>query len=445
MQSQLHINLSFIKNLPKPILIVGMAKSGQSCLNLLLAADIDRKDIITYDQVPGKADISDFNQIKSLATPKTLVISPGVPIKSPWIQELIHSGAQLSSELSIAASVFTSEKTIGVTGSLGKSTTVSLLSEGLSAFCPSFFVGGNIGTPLADYAIALIRGVRPRAEWVVLELSSYQLENCDTLSLDFSAITYFDPNHLERYDNLENYYLTKWNIANHTKSALFLNHSSSDLMAFNQKHPIKKIEVIITNPEDASLHPFSLSKCALIGRHNLDNLGLAAHIALKCGWPESSIHKMKQYRGLEHRLETVTKHNGILCINDSKATAIESVKTAIGAAADVTPRGTVIVLLGGRDKNLPWEKLSDFKDKTNLLFVFFGECGVLAQTKSTLKGNTYPNLRSALDHAFSLAKSNDTILLSPGGTSLDEFKNFEDRGHFFKNYIKDKITLQTTK
>lgn len=441
MQSSLTPNLKFITDLPKPILIIGMAKSGQSCLKLLLSAGVNRSDILTYDKIAGIADISDTNLIEKLM-PKTLVVSPGVSLQSSWIKKLINDGAVLTSELSIAASILTSEIVIGVTGSLGKSTTVSLLGFALSDFSDSYFVGGNIGTPLSEYANDLIINKRKKADWIVLELSSYQLENCKNLNLKFSAITFLDPNHLERYDSLEQYYKTKIEIHKITQDILFLNESGGDLKDFylQYKHLIK-IPVKFINSQQEPLKRFNLQETKLFGKHNLDNLSLAASIALACGWPDRSIFKMKDYVGLEHRLEFIGSYQGKIFVNDSKATAIESVRTAIDAIKEKQTTGKIYVLLGGRDKNLPWKKLNNYSNTQNLYFIFFGECANLAKEKSGLEGFTFPKLNNALDFAIKKMQTNDTLLLSPGGSSLDEFKNFEERGQFFKEYISRKLTL----
>jgi UDP-N-acetylmuramoylalanine--D-glutamate ligase len=191
-------------------------------------------------------------------------------------------------------------------------------------------------------------------------------------------------------------------------------------------------EVSYKNSQQKTL----LEKSRLIGEHNLDNVALAVELAQQLKLPASSIERLLNFAGLAHRLETVGLFNNILYINDSKATAMDSVLVATQAAlSKVNHESTLHLLLGGKDKNLPWEQLSILGTHKNIEFVFFGQCGELAQAKSNLTGKYYPKLEQAVRFVQSHAHAGDVVLLSPGGTSLDEFKNFEDRGNFFKDLV----------
>ena len=426
----------FIKNLKTPIAIIGMGKSGEAAVRLLRAAGVAQSYITTFDAKSPLAMFQEPSRLIREVNPQTLVVSPGVPLKTSWLQEAGQRGVKITSELSLACSVLEDEKIIGVTGALGKSTTVSILGAGLGAFCTSYFVGGNLGIPFSHYAAEILENKRKRAEWVVLELSSYQLENCENLALEFSAITYLTSNHLERYNNLSHYYETKWSIFARTRKLLFLNKNGGDLASFAaQKNPDPE-RTIVVSPHTKSLSNQQLHTAKLIGIHNQDNLALAASLALAAGWPLSSIEGMKSFAGLEHRLENMGTINGVRFINDSKATALDSVVIATAAAMENLEReGNLFLLLGGRDKNLPWEELQTLNKHKNIEFVFFGECRAVAQTKSSLPGNTFEALGEAVNFVLSKVKPKDTVLLSPGGTSLDEFKSFEDRGLFFKNKV----------
>lgn len=418
-----------------PVAIVGMARSGESAERFLLARGLKREDILTFDQkVP--AQFKDPQDLMSQGKPKTLVVSPGVPLKSSWIVEAQKAGVTITSEINLACEVLTDEKVIGVTGSLGKSTTVSLLGAGLAAFDKNSFVGGNLGTPFCDYALGVISGKRPRAQWIVLELSSYQLENCRNLKLAHSAITFLSANHMERYESLSDYYLTKWRMVNLTSGNLFLNQNGGDLVDFAEQQP-EFSRCVVVSRQNKNLLPHALSQSALLGSHNQDNIALATEIALHCHWPISAIQGMKAFEGLEHRLENVGIFDGVRFINDSKATALDSVITATEVAHEyLAANGQLHVLLGGRDKNLPWEELAELGILPRTSFTFFGECRKIAQEKSGLMGPQYDSLGSAIKAILTQVKSNDIVLLSPGGTSLDEFKGFEDRGRFFKEKVR---------
>lgn len=425
----------FIKNLKTPIAIVGIAKSGEAARQLLLKSGIAPEKVLTFDIKLETADFKDPELLMQKGAPKTLVVSPGVPLTSAWIQKARAQGVKITSELSLACSCLTTEKLIGVTGSVGKSTTVSLLQAGLEAFSTSFFVGGNLGTPFAQYVLDVLNNTRSRAEWVVLELSSYQLENCENLILDFSAITYFTSNHLERYESLSHYYRTKWEILALTRHQTLLNNEGGDLIEYAQSTDAGTKTVVVSK-NDLALTSLHLEQAQLIGQHNQDNLALAASIAKIAGWPIASIEGMKAFKGLVHRLENIGTYKGIRFINDSKATAMDSVLIAATAAHDtLATGGRLFLLLGGRDKNLPWQDLIPLKSFADINFIFFGECRDIAQNKSTLPGPQFAKLEEALNASFAQAVANDTILLSPGGTSLDEFKSFEDRGNFFKRKV----------
>lgn len=427
----------FIKNLKTPIAIVGMGKSGEAAHRLLLNLGFKTDNLFTFDLKLNFVSFTDPEEMMAKISPKTLVVSPGVPLTSSWIQKAKESGVKITSEISLASSCLTTEKVVGVTGSVGKSTTVSLLGAGLKAFSSTSFVGGNLGIPFASYSAEVLEGKREKADWVVLELSSYQLENCENLKLDYSAITYFTSNHLERYENLEHYYRTKWHILSLTKHAMFLNEEGGDLVEYFKKNG-KNSQIKISSKKDPSLVALHLEKALLIGQHNQDNLALASSLAMTAGWPVSAIEGMKLFHGLAHRLENVGTFKGIRFINDSKATAMDSVLIAATAAYDtLNNSGKLILLLGGRDKNLPWEDLIPLKNFKEIEFIFFGECREIAQRKSLLPGMSFTNLKEGLHYAFSKAKASDTVLLSPGGTSLDEFKSFEDRGDFFKRQVEE--------
>lgn len=424
-----------IKTLKKPIAIIGMGKSGEAAKRLLLAAGVNSQDFFTFDNKQAGANYQDPSALWTEVNPQTLIVSPGVPLSTDWIQQARDRGVTITSELSLACSVLKKEKLVGVTGSVGKSTTVSILGAGLEGFSKSYFVGGNLGTPFADYAADVLLKARERADWIVLELSSYQLENCEGLQLDYSAITFLTPNHLERYPSLLDYYETKWKILSLTRYKLILNSKGGDLSSYSASLPDSKI--LFADRDNFEFQRFNLPSAKLIGSHNQDNLALAVALAMEAGWPESSIQAMKDFRGLSHRLEYVDDIKGVRFINDSKATAMDSVLIAVEAAAAHRPEtGRLFVLLGGRDKNLPWEKLEALQQTPACEFVFFGECRDIAQKKSQLPGPSFSSLREGMAHCLQRVRPQDTVLLSPGGTGLDEFKNFEARGDYFKECVR---------
>jgi UDP-N-acetylmuramoylalanine--D-glutamate ligase len=407
-------------NLQWPLAIVGMGLSGNSCLRLLVAAGIPRSQILSFDE-SKLADFHSPEELLQIGKPKTLCVSPGVSLETPWVKDFLESGGNLTSELEIAFAFLTSEKIIAVTGSVGKSTTVAMIGSG----APNSFVGGNYGVPLADYVTALVQGKRQPADFIVLELSSYQLENFSNYRSDVAILTSLNPNHLERYPNKESYYQTKLRIFSSNSHLKIANASGGDI-AFVKDPTILKID----------RKSIPKSSVGSLSGHNLDNLSLALKVADFYGWPNE---KILAFKGLQHRMENCGVHKEVLFINDSKATTMDSVLQAHLSTRDHFPKKIIHLLLGGRDKNLPWTELSSLKSDQNTQFWFFGEFGAQAQEKSTLKGTVFRTLSACLDELQMKVKMDEIVLLSPGGTSLDEFKNFEDRGNFFKDWISTKF------
>lgn len=422
--------MTYIKGLQTPIAIVGLGKSGLAAYQVLLAAGFSEADLILFDEKLTSAQVNNWSELLR-ANCKTWVVSPGVPLQHEAVRSAVQSEIHITSEISIAASLLTDEKVIGITGSVGKSTVTSLIGTGALVVDSTAFVGGNLGTPFCDYALRLLTGGQ-KAQWIILEISSYQLENCKNLQLDFSVITFLSPNHLERYSSLHEYYMTKMKITEITKTTCVMNSTSPDVRHYSES---AQSRVILTNAETFSAS-HKLPQIFMLGSHNRDNFAVAAQIAELAGWPASTLQKMAEYKGLPHRLEFVGHINNITYINDSKATAMDSVMVATLACLEgVAENGKLFLLLGGKDKNLPWQDLADLQNLPQIVPVFFGACGQLAKNKSNLAGEYYEKLGRAVEYAKSRAQSGDVILLSPGGTSLDEFKNFEERGNFFKSLV----------
>jgi len=422
--------------LKRPIAVVGMGLSGEAAKRLLLVNRVKPLDLVTFDDKPGNADYCDPQKLLEEKKPQTLVVSPGVPLAKEWIQDAKERGALITSELALGLHFLTSEKIIGVTGSVGKSTTVSLLEAGLKAFSPHSFVGGNIGRPLADYVADMLERKRNRAPWIVLELSSYQLENCGNLHCEFSSLTYLTPNHIDRYPSLEAYYDQKWQLVGRTNKSLILNQHGGDLGKYARGRKAEP-ELLWTDQNDEELVPYELQDAKLLGSHNQDNIALAAKIAREAGWPPEAFEGMKNFPGLPHRMENLGLRQKIRFVNDSKATTMDSVKTAaLGLYEQMDRKMQLVLLLGGKDKDLPWSELNELKKIQKLRPIFFGAVGEKAKALSGLEGEVFPKLKDAIAALHGIARPGDTVLLSPGGTSLDEFKNFEERGRFFAEGIR---------
>lgn len=397
-------------------------------------------EIFTFDKDGAKAQFTDPVEMLAKVKPRTLVVSPGVPLAQEWIQKFEADGGTVTSELELACQCLEGEKILGITGSVGKSTTTALLGEGAKTLDPNAFVGGNFGTPLAEYAADVLEGKRPRAQWVVLELSSYQLERSRNLKLEGAAIISLLPNHLERYPNLEAYYSAKWDMVTRTPGPVVLNDNGGDLHGFADFRlpPPLRARTRFVSARRGPVGDAEFTAMKLLGDHNRDNLAVAVELATAVGWDRAKfLPAMLNFAGLSHRLERIGTWRDITFVNDSKATAMESVISAVTAVLNSHPKGKVHLLLGGRDKKLPWERLSVLSAYAQVEPMFFGECAKLAKEKSNLNGPVYDSLKQLVPLLRQKAKAGDWVLLSPGGTSLDEFKNFEDRGAFFAKRMQE--------
>lgn len=414
--------------------VIGMGVSGQAAYNLLKTMGISSQQRTTFDTNSKLAAYFDPEKMLAEFQPTTLVVSPGVPLALPWIAQF---PGEVTNELRLSLPVLEKETIVGVTGSQGKSTVVALLEAALEASGQPYFVGGNYGTPLATYVCDLLQEKRQRARYLALELSSYQLENCQGLRLNYSAITNFADNHLDRYPDREAYFDAKWNIARQTQDCVYLNKHDANLMQF--AHEKVKQESLNAGVEEVRT---SDSPCALLGSFNKQNLGLAESLVKAMQLPAKAIAAMQAFPGLPHRLEFLGEADGVRYINDSKATTIDSVLAAIANVLPTTKK-RLFVLLGGKDKNLPWRNLHVLQTNEKVIPVAFGESVAKVQavfsTPSSQAGTkqflSYPTMMAALTATKKATAPGDTVLLSPGGSSLDEFSGFAERGDRFRDFF----------
>ena len=426
------------KNWKPPFGLVGMGLSGHAALKYLLALGYKRSQIFIFDDDSTKSDVQQPEDLLEKHRVQTLVVSPGYPLRQKWLEQARAQGVSVTSELNLAFHQITDEKIIGITGAVGKSTTTSLVGEVIHHVDKNAFVGGNLGFHLCNYAADLASGQRKKSEWIVLELSSFHLENCEQLRLDGGILISLYPNHLERYQNLDDYYSTKFNLFDHCQGPMVLNAESNDLLE-KKSFLAKKYsqhKMIWSSLEIARRE--GLEKASLLGRHNQENLAAAWCLLHELGFAKKDLGPLLSFRGLPHRLENLGSKKGLTFVNDSKATTVESVLRACEALESSLSTGAKIhLLLGGKDKSHPWEQLTVLKKNPALHFYFFGASKDLIPKKSSLSGDSFPNLRGALDSSTKNSKSGDFILLAPGGTSFDEFKNFEERGNYFKEFFRN--------
>jgi UDP-N-acetylmuramoylalanine--D-glutamate ligase len=396
------------------------------------------------------------NHSLSLLDGKDLIsVSGGVPLDIPLIVEAKKREIPLTND----SQIFLTEvpcPVIAITGSSGKTTVTALLGEiAKKAIKPpdKVWIGGNIGNPLIEN----IDQIKAQ-DTVILELSSFQLELMDK-SPHIAAITNITPNHLDRHGTLEAYTAAKNRIAAfQTKMDLtILNRedpgswsvntiTKGQIISFGKERLsneangtyVKDNQIYLQrNNQQFAICP--LDNIQLRGEHNLLNVLCACALAEGAGFPITAMSEaIKTFKGVAHRLEFVREYQGSNWYNDSIATAPERTIAAINSFSE-----PIVLLLGGKDKNLPWEKLAQLIRQRVDHVIVFGDAAekILKAIGVPDKGNRPYSITHCLDlyqavqTASQVSAPGDVILLSPGGTSYDAFKDFEERGERFRLWV----------
>ncbi len=460
----------------KRVVVLGLARQGTELARFLALAGAE----VTVSDLRDAAALADRleelsglpirfvlgqHPLNLLKGTDLLCLSGGVPLDIPLVVEAQRRGIPLSND----AQIFLEHcpaPVIGITGSAGKTTTTALVGEMCRAGGLTTWVGGNIGNPL----IGELERIRP-SDWVVMELSSFQLEIMRT-SPHVAAVLNITPNHLDRHKTMENYIAAKRHIVAHQGAGdyavLGFDDASARALALETAaHPVFfSVGVQVdegaykTNGElalrlggiDEVICP--VSQVRLRGRHNLLNIVAAAAIAGVVGVPLTAMRQViRTFAGVEHRLELVADWHGIRWYDDSIATAPERVIAALRSFDE-----PIVLLAGGRDKDLPWEDFAaEAVDKVRCL-ITFGEAGdMIAGVVEGTRGQgdketrrqgdkgtggrleeirRVRTLEEAVESAAALARPGEVVLLSPGGTSFDAFRDFAERGERFKALVR---------
>jgi UDP-N-acetylmuramoylalanine--D-glutamate ligase len=434
----------------KSVTILGAARSGIAAAKLLKKkqAKVFVSDIASEDQKESemqllKAENLDFEfgqHSNRVFEADFAVLSPGIPIHSDVVQSLISKKIAVYSELEIA-SWFCAAPVIAITGSNGKTTTTTLVGEMLRTETPRSIVAGNIGTAFSDYVLESVV-----SDWATVEVSSFQLETIDTFHPQIVIILNLAPNHLDWYDSYEDYVEAKLLILKNLQENDYLIYNADDELLCEKVRncPAKKRTFslydknasIFLNEDKIHFEDKKLIKTNQIrlkGNHNFQN-AMAAILAVSiAGIKEKNIIRiLKNFKGVEHRLEYVTKIKGIEFINDSKATTVESLAVALTSFA--TP---IILIAGGKDKGSDYSKLNDLiaKNVRQIILIGTSKEKMLETWKNIVQVHLADTLYDAVKKAYNLAEPGENVLLSPACSSFDMFKDFEDRGTQYKNIV----------
>lgn len=382
-------------------------------------------------------------------------VSGGVPLELPIIAEALRRGIPLTNDSQIFIDAVTAP-VIGITGSAGKTTTTTLVGRMADDFAArtgrKAWTGGNIGLPLVEY----VDEIRPD-DLVVVEYSSFQLELMTT-SPHLAVVLNITPNHLDRHGTFEAYASAKARILQYQTSADIAVLNPQDPGAWNLRGEVRGSVVTFGTKKPAGAGSFidhdnlcytdgsqvfelmPRKMVRLRGEHNLLNVLAACAIACASGFPVESIQAgVRNFAGVEHRLEYIGTWKGADWYNDSIATAPERTIAAIEAFDE-----PLVVLLGGRDKNLPWEKLAGLLHSRVDHVIVFGEAagkildaiGPLQQGRRLQTISRQTGLEAAVQAAAEIVEPGDIVLLSPGGTSFDEFADFSVRGEHFRKWVQ---------
>ncbi|MBY0370831.1 UDP-N-acetylmuramoyl-L-alanine--D-glutamate ligase [bacterium] len=447
-------------------LVVGLGRSGVAAVKLLVKKGYkvtvtdelnktDLKDSLdALESIEFKAELGK-HVLKTFSDQDLIVVSPGVRLDIKPLQHAEKAGVPIISEVELAAQ-YISEPIIAVTGTNGKSTTASLIAEMIRLGGKSVFLGGNIGTALSEYPLR-----REKADFVVVEVSSFQLDTCRQFKPHVAVVLNVAPDHLDRYTGFDAYAASKARIQNNMteEDYLIFNHRDAKLTSLLAgtrakvlhftSEPLARMDPAVAEkfqgaylgaPHMLQLkaarwkdHAYPVSESLLRGIHNRENM-LAAVLAAKlAGISNESIHKaLVTFKPLPHRMEFVGRKNQVYFYNDSKGTNVHSLMRSLESFNE-----PVILIAGGRDKGEDYGPLAPSIRRHVKNLILVGEAKeklnrAIGDFSETFLVGTF---EEAVYLAYQKSRSGDVILLSPGCASQDMFKNFEERGNYFKKIV----------
>ncbi len=432
-------------------LVVGMEKSGLASVELLVkdGAEVWATDGKPIEDLPAAAAV--LSKLAVRFEPEAsvpwgsfhrIVLSPGVPFDKPELDEPRVLGASVIGEVELAA-LYLEGRTIGITGSNGKTTTTALIGHILKSAGVPAQVGGNIGTAVS----AMVATSRPN-QWNVLELSSFQLETIRTFRAHVAVGLNVTQNHLDRHHTFENYVNAKGNLfrLQQAGDTAVLNAEDPNCVAFGELSEARKIwfsSVAVGGPgfyveNDAVWMGgdklIDVADVPIRGRHNLENVMAAAAAAHVAGVPIAGIAAaVHTFQAVEHRLEFVRKVNGVDYYNDSKATSVDATLKALNSF-----ESGLWVILGGKDKGSDYTVLREPLAKKSKAALLIGSAAsiITNHLNRAVPLVAAGTLENAVKTAHEQSQPGDTVLLAPACASFDQFKSYEHRGQTFKELVR---------
>ena len=445
----------------KKVLLIGLAKTGISTIKHLnrLGAKVVVNDIKDKEKLKDILDeLSDLNNVEYILGyhPENVddidmtVVSPGVPLDLPFILKLKAKNIEIIGEVELAYRLSQNPIFIGITGTNGKTTTTSLVGEIFKKASKDTYIVGNIGNPVIDTV-----DVANENSVLVTELSSFQLESVDKFKPHISAILNFTEDHLNRHHTMKAYMEAKARIFENQDNNDFciLNYDDEEVRSLSDNVKAKKIffsrkkcleygiyldekkNIIINLGEKITL--LNKDELSLPGNHNLENCMAAAAIAYVSNIDIDVIRKvLKTFTGVEHRQEFVRNLNGIMFVNDSKATNPDSSIKAVQSY-----NRPIVLIAGGMDKQSSFDEFLDIAKENVYALVLLGETAQkikeCAQNKGFDNITVVKDMKEAVNASYQIAKEGDVVLLSPACASWDMYKSFEVRGIDFKDNVNN--------
>lgn len=438
----------------KKIFILGMARSGYEAAKLL--SDYNNEIIVTDGKEQKEELVSELESlgVKVIITSDQLSLlddsfdyvikNPGIKYDNPVVVKAKELGIKVINEVEMAYSFLDkSVNIIGVTGSNGKTTTTTLISEFMKNSFDNVYLGGNIGIPLSNF----VRDIKPNS-YLVLEISDHQLCDMYDFKTNVSVLTNITPTHLDFHKSYEVYQMTK--------KKIFNNHTSDDLAVINKDDEVSmkitddiKSTKVYYGHDKTNLAYYDeegiyydgklvikLDDIILKGKHNYQNIMGAIIAVKKYGVTNEVIQKvLKEFKGVEHRLEYVDTINGVTYYNDSKATNCVSTITALNSFDQPT-----ILLLGGYDRGHSFHDLDDSMKNVKCVVCFGETKNRIEEFCNDLNIRCYKNdtLKEAMNVVKDICTPGDVVLLSPACASWDQYDKFEDRGDEFKKLVRER-------
>ena len=445
----------------KKTLVLGAGKSGAASAKFLAARGAvvalhDKKPVSDWTEAAQSLKSEKIGLLDGeipswlLDQIELVVISPGIPTNAVPARYVDRKDGEVIGEVELAYR-FLKGRTVAITGSNGKTTTTTLIGELLKNAGIEMLVGGNIGTPLVD----LVETSNDET-WTVCELSSFQLETIKDFRPNIAICLNVTPNHLDRYDLFSDYAAAKRRIfmnqqaedlailnADDEVTASWANNLRSNVCLFSVKKELN--EGLFLRGRDLVCRANGKEKILttrdeifLRGLHNVENVLAAFAAGLACGAsPDSMRETVRNFKGVEHRIEFVAEIEGVKFYNDSKATSVDATLKALEAMSESD--GKTVLILGGRGKNAPYAPLVPLIETSVRKLILIGEdaANIESQLKNHAEIVRADLMRDAVQKSFEASERGDAVLLAPACASFDMFKSFEERGTVFKQEVAE--------